>query len=96
MLIAKLTLSPTRTRYAQVVRTGPVQFDARPGWVLMTEPIGAPIRKRDFFWVHPDDTRIEWVRDFSFLDHGAPKPGSTNRLQQVILSEYLLLTNQHL
>ena len=66
MLVAKLC-SPKpdgEPAFHEVRRVGSVQFDDRAGWVLLASPVGS--RKADLKWVHPDDTRFEWVKSFNF------------------------------
>lgn len=63
MLIAKRNTKSTPT-FWQVLKVGVVTFDTRPGWVLLGDQPGS--RKSNLVWIHPDDTSIEWVREFNF------------------------------
>jgi hypothetical protein len=61
MLVARLT---AKQSLWQVLKVGTVAFDPRPGWLLLAIPIGGkPI---DMVWIHPDTTRIDWIRAFNF------------------------------
>mgnify|MGYP003459200983 CR=1 FL=1 len=66
MLVAKTIDKRGRSRIREVLRIGDVRFDTRPGWLLLSEPIGARPRKQVLEWVHPDDELFIWVRRFSF------------------------------
>lgn len=63
MLIAKMVRGK-RTMFVELVKQGPVQFDPRPGWVLCRDVQEQP-RFAELFWVHPDEVRAEWVREFT-------------------------------
>lgn len=49
-------------KFWQVLRVAPVQFDPRPGWLLLAQPIGG--KPKELKWV-PPETRFEWVRPFN-------------------------------
>lgn len=66
MHIAKIIDTKGRAIFAEVRRIGAVLFDPRPGWILLSGPLDVVARKRDVFWVHPDDTQFVWVRRFNF------------------------------
>ena len=68
MWIIKLRDAKGRESFHQVVRTGPVMFDPRPGWMLLGTPIGARPRKTELQWIRPSDERIAWDRQFRFAD----------------------------
>lgn len=63
MLIAKTTEKHGEPRYREVLKVGRVLFDPRDGWVLLAE---LEARKGSLQWLHPDDVRFEWVREFRF------------------------------
>lgn len=65
MLIAKVMDRKRRVIIAEIKKVGRVLFDPRPGWVLLSAPLHLPVRKREVFWMHPDDSYFEWVRNFS-------------------------------
>ena len=66
VIIAKTIDKRGRSRIREVLRIGQVRFDNRPGWILLSEPIGARPRKRNPQWVHPDDEFFVWIRSFAF------------------------------
>lgn len=63
MRIAKMVVNK-KVRFVELVRQGAVQFDPRPGWILCRDVQVQP-RFADLFWVHPDEVRAEWVREFA-------------------------------
>jgi hypothetical protein len=63
VLIAKV-LTRGDPHFFEVLKSGTVVFDDRPGWILLGLNPGS--RKQDMKWIHPDDTEIEWVREFNF------------------------------
>jgi hypothetical protein len=62
MQIAKVVDAKGREIFAEVKKVASVLFDPRPGWVLLSAPLDVLPRKRDAFWMHPDDVRFVWVR----------------------------------
>lgn len=52
-------------KYVEVVKVASVLFDSRPDWVLVQD-IDKPRHQKELFWIHPTDTKIEWVREFRF------------------------------
>lgn len=66
MHIAKIIDTKGREIFAEVRRIGTVLFDPRPGWVLLSGPLNAIARKREVFWMHPNDVRFVWIRRFDF------------------------------
>jgi hypothetical protein len=54
-----------KVKYMEVIKVASVQFDSRPDWVLVQD-VDVPQYKKELFWIHPMDTKIEWVREFSF------------------------------
>lgn len=62
MLVAKLHRNG-QPQFWQVSGYGAVAFDSRPGWVLLTQPIGG--LPKEIQWV-PPGTRFEWVRNYTF------------------------------
>lgn len=66
MHIAKVVDTNGREMFAEVKKVGKALFDARPGWVLLSGPLNVIPRKRDVFWMHPEDVRFVWVRRFRF------------------------------
>ena len=68
MRVAKILNHKKSPIFAEVVRTGSVAFDERPGWILLCMPIGARPRRQELFWIHPEETQIDWIRDFSFAE----------------------------
>ena len=65
MQIAKVVDAKGREIFAEVKKVTSVLFDPRPGWVLLSAPLDVLPRKRDVFWMHPDDVRFAWVRPFN-------------------------------
>lgn len=63
MWIAKI-ITRDVPQFFEVLRIGGALFDPKPGWILLGRTPGS--RKQDVFWVHPDDTAFEWVREFRF------------------------------
>lgn len=61
-------------------------FDPRDGWVLLSEPLGARPRKRVLQWMHPDDVRFEWVRNFTF-SNAAPAGAETDQVESAVVSQ---------
>ena len=51
--------------FVKVAKVGSVAFDPRPGWVLCVHAAAAKWCA-DPFWLHPDDTKFDWVREFRF------------------------------
>lgn len=66
MLIAKYIDAKGKESFAEVRKVGRVLFDPRDGWILLSLPLDIPGRKREVEWIHPADTRIEWIRPFRF------------------------------
>jgi hypothetical protein len=64
MFIAKYFDTKGEPVFAEVVRIGRVQFDPRPGWVLLATPLHIKEHKRDRRWVEPG-FRFEWIRQFN-------------------------------
>ena len=53
-------------KYMEVVKVAEaVQFDSRSGWVLVQE-FDKSKHRCELFWIHPMDTKVEWVREFRF------------------------------
>ena len=50
----------------EFIKEASVQFDPRPGWILVQE-MDKPRHKKELFWIHPTETPVEWIRDFSRL-----------------------------
>lgn len=68
VLVAKILDARRQEIFAEVITFGSnVMFDKRGGWVLLSAPLDILRRKRDVFWLHPDDVRFIWVRHFSFI-----------------------------
>lgn len=65
MLIAKVQTKRSQIKFVEILRQGTVQFDPRPGWVLVKEP-GVRPRRTQPEWLHPDDVLFFWVREFNF------------------------------
>ena len=63
MEVVKLTRKGVPT-YWHLLGVGSVQFDSRPGWWLLAQPIGS--EPKELQWIHPSDTPIEWARSFNF------------------------------
>jgi hypothetical protein len=61
MKIAKI-VDRKKERFVEVVKVGGVKFDPRPGWVFIKT-----IEKtnKECEWVHPDEVRFEWIREFA-------------------------------
>jgi len=68
MRVAKLQDEKGRERFCEVLKTGAVQFDPRPGWLLLAIPPGGRPRKQELHWVHASDWRIAGDRQFRFAD----------------------------
>lgn len=52
-------------KFLEVVKVADeVKFDPRPGWVFVREVDKASWWKNEVFWLHPDDVRFGWVREF--------------------------------
>lgn len=68
MRIVKLVNSKGAESFHQVVKAGAVQFDPRPGWLLLATPPGARPHKQELKWVHLSDRDIAWDRQFRFAD----------------------------
>lgn len=66
IIVAKTIDAKGAETFWEVLRTGNVTFDNRPGWVLVASPIGSSPRKQDLRWVHPTELRFVWIRPFSF------------------------------
>lgn len=67
MLVLKTTDRRGHADFWEVKGAGPVRFDPRPGWVLVGRPIGARPRKQtELRWLHPNEVRFEWAREFLF------------------------------
>jgi hypothetical protein len=66
MRIAKIVTKAGREIFGEVLRVGPVRFDQRRGWVLLSAPLDVPRRKRDVLWVHPTEVSFIWIREFRF------------------------------
>ena len=66
MLIAKVIDVDGRETFAEVLKTGRVQFDGRDGWVLLSSPLDVRANRRELRWMHPADTVFVWVRLFRF------------------------------
>lgn len=62
MKIAKI-ISSKKELFVEVVKTGSVKFDTRPGWVFVRE-IDKIFRKCEVFWVHPEEVKFVWIREF--------------------------------
>lgn len=62
MDVAKLTKRGADS-YWQVLKQGQVQFDDRPDWLLLAQPIGGV--PKEVQWIHPSDPHIQWVRAFN-------------------------------
>ena len=68
MLIMKMIDEKHRVRIVELLKAGRVQFDPRPNWLLTSVDIGKRGRARhDMTWIHSDDVKVEWVREFSAL-----------------------------
>jgi hypothetical protein len=63
MKVAKFTVKG-KDKFMQVVRVSSVKFDPRPGWVLVRDMHVQPAFQ-DVQWVHPDDVKFHWVREFA-------------------------------
>jgi hypothetical protein len=63
MFIAKI-VHHKKEKFVEVVKVSKVQFDPRPGWVFCRE-VDKAHHNCDVFWVHPTETRFEWVREFT-------------------------------
>ncbi len=63
MWVAKLERTG---QLVEVLKVGSVKFDPRPGWLLVSTPIGARPRHKELRWIHPDDTPLTWLREFNF------------------------------
>lgn len=66
VLVAKVQRRPGEPEFWEVLAAGDVKFDPRPGWVLLSKPIGARPRQRELVWMHPADCPFVWVRLFRF------------------------------
>lgn len=63
MKVAKFYIKG-QPKYMEVVRVAEaVQFDSRSGWVLVQE-MDKRLCHCELFWIHPSDTKVEWVREF--------------------------------
>ncbi len=69
MLIAKTLVAHGPAAFMEVLRENArVQFDARDGWMLVAKPLDRRPRHRELMWIHPDDLRLDWIREFRFKD----------------------------
>lgn len=66
MRIVKRVDDHGRKVFYEVLNEGPVSFDARPRWLLLAYPPGAPIKSQKVQWVHHADTSIAWDREIDF------------------------------
>lgn len=64
MLVAKYLSRTGKPQFAEVIKSGHVQFDVRPDWILLGEPIGR-VPKKHLYWVHPNETTFVWIKEFS-------------------------------
>ena len=62
MRIIKLIDEKGGASFHQVLKTGNVQFDARPGWILLASPAGEIQQRAELHWIHPDEVKIAWDR----------------------------------
>jgi len=66
MRIVKRVDEQGRKVFCEVMNEGPVSFDARPRWLLLAYPPGAPIKSQKVQWVHHADPSIAWDREIDF------------------------------
>ncbi len=66
VIVAKVERQPGKPEFYEVLAAGPVNFDPRPGWVLLSTPIGARPRRQTLAWMHPADVPFAWIRPFRF------------------------------
>ncbi len=66
MEIAKLRNGKGGSSFHEVLKTGTVQFDPRPGWLLLATPPGERRPRQILQWEHPEDGNLVWIRPFRF------------------------------
>lgn len=66
MQVAKITVKK-QDHIVQLIKVGSVQFDPKPGWMLISD-LDRPWFDVQLRWVHPEDVFVHWIKEFSF-DH---------------------------
>lgn len=59
--VAKVVIGK-REKFVEVLKVSSVKFDPRPDWVFVKE---LDRTFGDVCWMHPDEVRFEWIREFS-------------------------------
>ena len=66
MQVAKITVKK-QDHIVQLIKVGSVQFDPKPGWMLITD-LDCHRKDAQLRWVHPSTVFVHWIKEFSF-DH---------------------------